>query len=144
MAFAQEQLAPKGEANPEFLEGLEETLALLAFADPADAAASPIGVKLGLGNDCQRRRETASELNAAVLSSEAGLAVDKVDPKVTEPALHLLFKELLWRQKRLTEKGLDFPRVPEDNMLHSTTLEYAGRDTDSGGIARGTAFGPQS
>lgn len=133
--FAQEHLAPKGEANPEFLEGLEQTLALLAFADPAAAAASPLGAKLGLGDDAQRRRDTASELNAAILSNQSGLSADKVDPKTTEPAMRLLLKELLWRQKRLAEKGVAFPRVPADNMLRSTTLEYA--DGGDGGCSGG-------
>ena len=129
LVFSQEQLAPKGAANPEFLEGLEQALALLAFPDPVAAAASPIGAKLGLGDAGKRRRDTANELNAAILSRQSGLSPDKVDPKATEPALQLLLKELLWRQKKLSEKGVTFPKVPTDNMLRSSTLEH-----NSGGI----------
>ena len=135
--FAQEHLAPKGEANPEFLEGLEQTLALLAFADPAAAAASPVGAKLGLGDDAQRRRDTADELNAAILSRQSGLSSDKVDPKATEPALQLLLKELLWRQKKLAEKGVSFPRVPADDMLRSSTLQYTDGARAGGGEGNG-------
>lgn len=133
LTFAQEQLVPKGEAHPEFLLELEQALALLAFADPNVAAASPIGAKLGLGNDAERRRATASELNAAILSQQGGLSADKVDPKTTEPALQLLLKELLWQQKKLAEKGVAFPQVSRDNMLRSSTLEYSSAGDVSGG-----------
>lgn len=157
LAFAQEQLAPRGEAHPEFLELLEQTLALLAFADPAAAAASSIGAKLGLGlgddAQAQRLRVTADELNAAILSRQSGLSPDEVDPKTTEPTLQLLFKELLWRQKKLAEKGVDFPRVNPRDMLRSSSLEYGDGEAgggDGGGDAgvdggrrsRGSARGP--
>ena len=127
LVFAQEQLAPQGEANPQFLEELEQTLALLAFADPAAAAAaaaSPLAAQLGSGDEGERRRATASELNAAILSRQGGLGVDERDPTVTEPALQMLIKELLWRQRRLAEAGVDFPRVPAEDLLYSTQLVY--------------------
>lgn len=155
LVFSQEQLAPKGEANPEFLEGLEQALALLAFPDPAAAVASPIGAKLGLGDDGKRLRDTANELNAAILSRQSGLSPDKVDPKATEPALQLLLKELLWRQKKLSEKGVTFPKVPADDMLRSSTLVHSNGEiggeggggegvydgSDGGALGRGTSPG---
>ena len=41
---------------------------------------------------------------------------------MTQPAIHLLFKQLRWSQKRLAEKGVEFPRVGDD-MLHSVGAE---------------------
>ena len=45
----------------------------MAFADPSAAAASTLGEQLGLGDPALRRRTTATDLNAAILSAQAGL-----------------------------------------------------------------------
>ncbi|CAG8433350.1 1559_t:CDS:2 [Diversispora eburnea] len=65
LEFAQEELAPQ------FLEELERTMALLAFDD---TAVSPVGDLL---HSSQRQR-TASELNAAILTSQS----QEKDPKL--------------------------------------------------------------
>ncbi|KAI8472538.1 MAG: CTLH/CRA C-terminal to lish motif domain-containing protein [Monoraphidium minutum] len=92
--FAREYLAPAGEENPEFLDELERTVALLAFDDPR---ASPVGDLM----DAAQRQKTASELNAAILSSQC---------HETEPRLALLLKALLWAQARLEERAA-FPKI---------------------------------
>jgi hypothetical protein len=96
LEFAQEEMAPRGEENPEFLEELEKTMALLAF-DPN--AASPISFLL----EHSQRQKTASELNAAILTSQC----QEKDPKL--PAL---IKLLFWCQKQLAEKA-DFPMLKD-------------------------------
>lgn len=92
--FAQEELAPRGEENPEFLEDLEQTMALLAFDDNAK---SPISNLL----DHSQRQKTASELNAAILTSQCQ---DK------DPRLPSLLKLLVWAQNELNEK-VNFPNI---------------------------------
>lgn len=63
IAFAQDTLAPHSEENPEYLEELESTIALMAFDDVKNM---PIGYLMELA----QRQKTASELNAAILSSQ--------------------------------------------------------------------------
>ncbi|KXZ45335.1 hypothetical protein GPECTOR_56g432 [Gonium pectorale] len=92
--FAQECLAPLAEENAEFLEELERTVALLAFED---SKASPVGDLM----DVAQRQKTASELNAAILASQA---------QEREPRLPLLLKMLLWAQAQLDERA-SYPRV---------------------------------
>ncbi|CAG8528933.1 2271_t:CDS:2 [Cetraspora pellucida] len=94
LEFAQDELAPRGEENPEFLEELERTMALLAFDD---TSVSPVGDLL---HPSQRQR-TASELNAAILTSQS----QEKDPKLPS-----LLKMLVWAQDELDEKVL-FPRM---------------------------------
>ena len=100
--FAQEELAPRGEENPEFLEELERTMALLAFDD---VQKSPVGDLL----DHSQRQKTASELNAAILTAQC----QEKDPKLPS-----LLKMLVWAQTQLYEK-ISFPKIK--NMV---TTEY--------------------
>lgn len=94
IAFAQEELAPRGEENPEFLEDLEKTMSLLAFEDPFT---SPVSDLL----DHSQRQKTASELNAAILTAQC----QEKDPKLPS-----LLKMLSWAQTMLDEK-LAYPRI---------------------------------
>ncbi|KAL6223389.1 hypothetical protein ACLB2K_006776 [Fragaria x ananassa] len=64
LEFAQEELAPRGEENQSFLEELERTVALLAFEDVSNC---PVGELL----DISQRLKTASEVNAAILTSQS-------------------------------------------------------------------------
>ncbi|GMN50871.1 hypothetical protein TIFTF001_020019 [Ficus carica] len=64
LEFAQEELAPRGEENQSFLEELEKTVALLAFEDVSNC---PVGELL----DISQRLKTASEVNAAILTSQS-------------------------------------------------------------------------
>ncbi|KAG9285822.1 hypothetical protein G9A89_013247 [Geosiphon pyriformis] len=117
LEFAQDELAPRGEENPEFLEELERTMALLAFEDTSQ---SPIGDLL---HPAQRQR-TASELNAAILTSQS----QEKDPKLPS-----LLKMLVWAQNQLDEK-LSFPL-----MRNLATAELV-EDPITGGSTTSTPF----
>lgn len=107
--FAQEQLAPRGEENHDFLKELERTMTLLAFKD---ATKSPMADLLSSA----QRQKTASELNAAILSSQC----QEKDPKL--PAL---LKMLAWTQAQLSSKA-SFPKL----NVQTGALELEPRTTD--------------
>ncbi|KAL8460395.1 hypothetical protein ACS0TY_032072 [Phlomoides rotata] len=103
LEFAQEELAPRGEENQCFLEELERTVALLAFEDASNC---PVGELL----DISQRLRTASEVNAAILTSQS----HEKDPKLPS-----LLKMLIWAQNQLDEKAI-YPRI---NDLSTAALE---------------------
>ncbi|XP_031110894.1 protein GID8 homolog [Ipomoea triloba] len=103
LEFAQDELAPRGEENQGFLEELERTVALLAFEDVANC---PLGELL----DISQRLKTASEVNAAILTSQS----HEKDPKLPS-----LLKLLVWAQNQLDEKAA-YPRI---NDVSTATLE---------------------
>ncbi|CAN6301640.1 unnamed protein product, partial [Urochloa humidicola] len=94
LEFAQEELAPRGEENQTFLEEIEKTVALLVFEDVKNC---PYGELL----DVSQRLKTASEVNAAILTSQS----HEKDPKLPS-----LLKMLLWTQNQLDEKAA-YPRI---------------------------------
>jgi len=94
LLFAQEEMARRGEENPEFLEELEKTMALMAFEDQDSC---PVA---GLLDSSQRQR-TAGELNSAILASQC----QEKDPK-----LPVLLKLLVWAQAQLEQKAI-FPAM---------------------------------
>ncbi|KAI8376329.1 CTLH/CRA C-terminal to lish motif domain-containing protein [Radiomyces spectabilis] len=108
LEFAAEEMAPRGEEHPEFLEELERTMALLAFQD---IQASPVSDLLHPG----QRQKTAGELNAAILMSQS---------RENEPRLPNLLKMLAWSQEQLDEKA-EYPRI-EDFVKADLVL----RDSD--------------
>ncbi|KAI3868680.1 hypothetical protein MKX03_007480 [Papaver bracteatum] len=103
LEFAQEELAPRGEENQTFLEELERTVSLLAFEDFSKC---PVGELL----DISQRLKTASEVNAAILTSQS----HEKDPKLPS-----LLKMLIWAQNQLNEKSA-YPRI---NNLVTAVLE---------------------
>ncbi|GKA09030.1 protein GID8 homolog isoform X1 [Tanacetum coccineum] len=103
LEFAQDELAPRGEENPSFLEELERTVALLAFEDVKN---SPVGDLL----DLSHRSKVASEVNAAILTSQS----HEKDPKLPS-----LLRMLLWAQNQLDEKAV-YPRITD---LFTAALE---------------------
>ncbi|RWW20229.1 hypothetical protein GW17_00015664, partial [Ensete ventricosum] len=109
LEFAQEELAPRGEENQSFLEELERTVALLAFEDVKNC---PYGELL----DVSQRLKTASELNAAILTSQSH---EKESILVADPKLPSLLKMLIWAQNQLDEKAA-YPRI---NNLTTAALE---------------------
>ena len=94
LKFAQEELAPRGEENPKFLDELEKTMALLAFENTENC---PVADLL----QPAQRQKTASELNSAILTAQC----QEKDPKL--PAL---LKLLMWSQKQLKE-SVNFPTM---------------------------------
>ncbi|KAK4795553.1 hypothetical protein SAY86_027879 [Trapa natans] len=103
LEFAQDELAPRGEENQSFLEELERTVALLAFEDVSNC---PVGELL----DMSQRHKTASEVNAAILTSQC----HEEDPKLPS-----LLKMLIWAQNQLDKKAA-YPRI---NDLPTAKLE---------------------
>ncbi|KAA3489105.1 glucose-induced degradation protein 8-like protein [Gossypium australe] len=103
LEFAQEELAPRGEENQSFLEELERTISLLAFEDTSNC---PVGELL----DISQRLKTASEVNAAVLTSQS----HEKDPKLPS-----LLKMLIWAQNQLDKKAV-YPCI---NDLSNARLE---------------------
>jgi glucose-induced degradation protein 8 len=94
LSFAQEELAPRGEEHPQLLDELERTVALLAFADQTPGALAPL-------LDMAQRQRLASELNAAILASQA----QEKDAKLPG-----LLRMLLWAQTLLEDK-VRYPRI---------------------------------
>ena len=111
LEFAQEQLAPRGEDNPEFLAELERTMALLVFENPAD---SPLSDLLDPG----QRQRTANELNAAILAAQN---------QAGQPKLPNLLKFLVWAQDTL-QKQEDFPRI--DDLVEAQPAAAGGAAGD--------------
>lgn len=121
--FAQNELAPRGEENvnqlfnpsklqPEFLEELEKTMALLVYDDTSANPASDLF-------DVSHRQKVATELNAAILTS---FCQDK------DPKLPSMLKMLSWAQDRLSEKVL-YPKITDFSISaidSSTPMDTSG------------------
>ncbi|KAK8494510.1 hypothetical protein V6N12_034672 [Hibiscus sabdariffa] len=103
LQFAHEELAPRGLQNASFLEELERTVSLLVFKDVSNC---PVRELL----DESQRLKTASEANAAILTSQN----HEKDPK-----LDRLVKMVIWAQNQLDEKAV----YPRQNDLWSARLE---------------------
>ncbi|CAH1758717.1 6688_t:CDS:2 [Entrophospora sp. SA101] len=89
-----DELAPLGEENTEFLEELERSMALLAFDN---TSTSPVGYLF----HTSQRLHTASELNAAILTSQN---------QQKDPNLPNLLKMLVWAQDELDEE-VTYPKM---------------------------------
>ncbi|XP_026468857.1 glucose-induced degradation protein 8 homolog [Ctenocephalides felis] len=98
LSFAQSQLSEAGESNPQVLNELERTLALLAFEQPH---LSPYGDLL----QPMHRQKVASELNAAILKME--------HQEFTSPKLSNLLKMILWAQNELDKKKISYPKMTD-------------------------------
>ncbi|KAL1748494.1 CTLH/CRA C-terminal to lish motif domain-containing protein [Schizophyllum fasciatum] len=96
LQFAQNELAPRGEENPEFLADFEKTMTLLAF-ESSPAAPPAVSELLSSG----QRLKTAGEVNAAILES---LSQGK------EVKLVGLLKLLSWGETMLEERA-EFPKL---------------------------------
>eukprot|EP01103_Thecamoeba_quadrilineata_P018151 TRINITY_DN6769_c0_g1_i1.p1 TRINITY_DN6769_c0_g1~~TRINITY_DN6769_c0_g1_i1.p1 ORF type:complete len:258 (-),score=77.73 TRINITY_DN6769_c0_g1_i1:49-822(-) len=104
LKFAQEKLAPQGEANSNFLEDLEKTMSLLAFEDHTK---SPVSSLL----DHSQRQKTASEVNAAILILQS---------QEKEPKLTTLLKLLQWAQQQASLKAT-FPQLTTSGRFQNNT-----------------------
>ncbi|KAJ3480714.1 hypothetical protein NLI96_g8152 [Meripilus lineatus] len=102
LEFAQEELAPRGEENPEYLAELEKTMALLAFESSPSAPAAITDLL-----SPAQRMKTASAVNAAILES---LSQGK------EAKLVGLLKLLSWGESMLDERA-HFPKVRLISLL---------------------------
>lgn len=104
LEFAQEELAPRGEENPEFLSELEKTMALLAF-ESSPLAPPAITELLSPG----QRLKTASAVNAAILESLSQAKTAK---------LYGLIKLMTWAAGTLGEKAT-FPKVSGSIVVYT-------------------------
>uniref|UniRef100_A0A182K6U8 CTLH domain-containing protein n=1 Tax=Anopheles christyi TaxID=43041 RepID=A0A182K6U8_9DIPT len=105
LTFAQTQISEAGESNPEVLNELERTLALLAFEKPQQ---SPFADLL----DHTHRQKVASELNAAILKME--------QQEQSSPRMINILKLILWAQTELDKKNVKYPKMMD---LASATIE---------------------
>lgn len=113
LSFAQSELAPRGEAHPQFLKELERTMALLAFEMPSllghssgKGAAMPEGIASLL--DQGQRLRTAEELNKAILTAQS---------QGKDPKLPGLMRMLAWGESMLAEKGAEFPKCELTRLI---------------------------
>lgn len=119
--------------QPDFLNELEKTMALLAFEEQTT---SPVGHLL----DHAQRQKTASELNAAILTAQCqekgreGRGEYEVLRRslthrhpvfYADPKLPALLKMLIWAQQQLGEKAT-YPRI-----TNIATAEYEQAATGS-------------
>lgn len=98
LTFAQTQISEAGESNPEVLNELERTLALLAFEQPQK---SPFADLL----DQTHRQKVASELNAAILKME--------HQEQSSPRMINVLKLILWAQAELDKKNVKYPKMSD-------------------------------
>ena len=91
LEFAQQELAPRGEEDSEFLTELERTMALLAF-DPLPTMPPSIAELLSP----VQRMKTAGELNAAILESLG---------QWKEAKIASLLRLLAWGETMLDERA---------------------------------------
>uniref|UniRef100_A0A336MLS8 CSON003043 protein n=1 Tax=Culicoides sonorensis TaxID=179676 RepID=A0A336MLS8_CULSO len=94
-----------GESNPEVLNELERTLALLAFEKPQN---SPFSDLL----DQTHRQKIASELNAAILKQE--------HQEYPSPRMVNILKLILWAQAELDKRNISYPKMTD---LANATIE---------------------
>ncbi|KAF9166283.1 hypothetical protein DFQ27_004112 [Actinomortierella ambigua] len=123
LEFAQEELAPRGEENPEFLAELERTMSLLAFELNSP---SPVSDLLTPG----QRQKLASELNSALLLSQS----QEKDPKLPN-----MLKMLAWAQQQLEER-VTFPKI-QDFSKAELVLESPAAQGGPGGSTLGNGGG---
>lgn len=71
LAFAQDELAPRGESFPGLLDELERTMVLFAYPDPLQSPAAPL-------MDLGQRQRCASAVNAALLQSLSAAGSSKL------------------------------------------------------------------
>ena len=95
--YATTELSARGEENPEFLNELEQSLSLLAFADMSTCPFSELLQQ-------SQKLKVVSELNSALLASQDQEATSK---------LSTLMKLVLWAQSQLEKKGVEFPKLVE-------------------------------
>lgn len=98
LTFAQNKISEAGETNPEVLNELERTLALLAFEKPTQ---SPFSDLL----DQTHRQKIASELNAAIL---------RIEHKQNQnPRMMNVLKLILWAQSELDKRSVSYARMTD-------------------------------
>ena len=120
LEFATSELAPRAPTNPQFLDDLEKTLALLIF--PADSLEPSLAALLSP----DLRKEIASRVNEAILHNQG---------THREARLRNLVKLRVWAENKAREARKDIPErldiglVPEGN---SNSGNNSGNDSQNG------------
>jgi hypothetical protein len=94
LTFATTCLAPRAPSNPEFLEDLERTMALLIF--PPDNLAPPLAALL----DPSLRKDVAKKVNEALLHSQG---------ESTRAKIYDLVRLRAWSEEKAREAKKDLP-----------------------------------
>jgi glucose-induced degradation protein 8 len=94
LSFATTQLAPRAPTNPEFLEDLEQTMALLIF--PSDN----LEPKLARLLHPDLRKSVADRVNKAILSSQG---------QRRDAAIRTLVRLRAWAEEKARESKKDIP-----------------------------------
>lgn len=94
LTFATSQLAPRAPTNPEFLEDLERTMALLIF--PPENLAPPLAALL----DPALRQTVANRVNEAILGSQGARR---------EARIRNLVRLRAWSERKARDAGKDIP-----------------------------------
>ncbi|OAV90589.1 hypothetical protein PTTG_06172 [Puccinia triticina 1-1 BBBD Race 1] len=117
LAFAQQELAPRGEENPVFLSELERTMALLAFdtslpANGPTSATNPNAPPPHIQELLlpSQRQRTAGQLNSAILTSQS----HGKDPKLPN-----LLRMMIWGDSLLSARA-DFYKPDLADLLNRT------------------------
>ncbi|KAF9114432.1 hypothetical protein BGX27_010819 [Mortierella sp. AM989] len=123
LEFAQEELAPRGEENPEFLSELERTMSLLAFELNGPSPVSDLLTPA-------QRQKLASELNSALLLSQS----QEKDPKL--PAL----LKMCWFAQQQLDERCTFPKIKDFNKAE-LVMEPMGNGPIGGGAGTSGSSG---
>ncbi|MCJ1296249.1 hypothetical protein MMC34_007815 [Xylographa carneopallida] len=118
LSFATTHLAPRAPTSPEFLQDLEQTMALLIF--PPDNLAPPLAALL----DTKLRKDVAKRVNEAILQSNG----ERTRSKLLE-----LVRTRAWAEQKAREARKDIP----DRIDIGLDPENNGRDLEGDSVMHG-------
>eukprot|EP00472_Partenskyella_glossopodia_P011423 CAMPEP_0197526364 /NCGR_PEP_ID=MMETSP1318-20131121/17560_1 /TAXON_ID=552666 /ORGANISM="Partenskyella glossopodia, Strain RCC365" /LENGTH=269 /DNA_ID=CAMNT_0043080503 /DNA_START=191 /DNA_END=1000 /DNA_ORIENTATION=+ len=115
LSFARRELAPMAAANEEFLEEMEQVMALLAFPEPSKSA---VGHLLSH----EQRQKVVSALNTAILTSQC---------QSKDPRLLYLLQRLTFVQNQLKDRiKLNFPTISDLASAAFDKIEIGGKTSE--------------
>ncbi|CAI6087766.1 unnamed protein product, partial [Clonostachys chloroleuca] len=125
LKFAQEHLGPRAPVNPQFLEDLEKTMALLLI--PKESLEPPLAALL----DPSIRRETADRVNRAIMERQSRRVI---------AGIRNLVKMRCWAENTARDSGIPLPDNIDiglhgddsDSLSNSLTHSENGRHFDNG------------
>ncbi|MCJ1404863.1 hypothetical protein MMC11_008089 [Xylographa trunciseda] len=118
LTFATTHLAPRAPTSPEFLQDLEQTMALLIF--PPDNLAPPLAALL----DTKLRKDVAKRVNEAILQSNG----ERTRSKLLE-----LVRTRAWAEQKARDAKKDIP----DRIDIGLDPENDGRDLEGDSVMHG-------
>lgn len=113
LTFAQEELAPRAGAHPEFLRDLERTMTLLVFNDSTTTSTSTgngASSTNSSGGTLQKHRELSDSAHRIKVANEVNAALLAIQSQENESKLPILLRLLHRLQENLALK-LSFPRL---------------------------------